>query len=170
MQGILTEFKPKMNGNTHEMYEKYYKFTVKLDSNGKIIEGEAMAGRTEGSRAWMIGKAHNFESKENSYATGGYSIRGLKVLEELTNTNTTSTPASTKSYYTQYSVEKEAWTTARYAHNLAVEYLNTLPEDEVNQLRSDHKTDLVGKMAKSIFNSTKELAESMINANAGGNS
>ena len=118
-----------MVNDKHYFYEKMslYGFIITIDSNGQEIKGEAFAKGTQGSKNWSIGKPHEFELKESGYAIGGYQIKGLKCLET---THEKSAQVSTASH----DIVKESYVISRFAHQIAIDYLNSLEEKDRNEI------------------------------------
>lgn len=152
MQGVLKSFKPKLNPNgTHSERNNIFYFIVEIDISGVKTIGEAGSKSTAGSKSWIIGKEHEFEKMENSYAEGGYYFKGLKVLELV--------PSSSKSVASpSFDIEKESYVISRFAHTYALERLLSLTQEERKKLETDHGTGLIYNMAAHIAKSVYEKA------------
>jgi len=152
MRGILKSFKAKLKTDgTHDEYNKIYKFVVVIEIKGVDTTGEAGSKSTSGSKSWIIGKEHEFEKNENSYAEGGYYFKGLKVIELVPND---SNPIASHSF----DIMKESYVISRFSHTFALERLLSLPEADRKKLKEDHGYEIISKLATSIAKSIYERA------------
>jgi len=173
MQAILTDFKPLMKNNTHEIFnthgEDNYKFSVTLDSNGSTILGEAWAKSTAGSRSWTIGLMHDYSIKENSYCDNGNKITGLKVSENASATQN-STPNPVFSAPTaSIDFSNQAYVISRFSHTIALDYVNSLPDEDLVQLKKDKGDSLISLYAASFANSVYKVADQVMKLHEAGN-
>lgn len=148
MQGTLKGYEPKMRDGNHEKYNDFFKFVVTIEENGKEFKGEALAKGANGSKNWAIGKLHEYQKKENDYAEGGYGVKSLKVIE-----------ASKPQGGSPTDNTKESFVVSRFAHQFALEYLNSLNDEERGKLINDLGVkEIVSKLAKTMAKSVYNTA------------
>lgn len=161
--GILKSFAPLLQEDgTHSKKDELYKFVVKIDEKGSETKGVALAQHTTGSKRWKLNANHEYTRIPNDYSPGGYFIKGLKCTE-TTNTQKPGSPQS-------FDMKKESYVVSRFAHQFALDYLNTLPEKEREKLMEDlGSKEIVSKLSKTMAGSVHKIALEVQKMDEGGN-
>lgn len=151
-KGTLINFEPLIIDGQHSKWESLFKFKVTIESNGNTINGESLAKYPEGSKVWIKGKEHEFETKANQYAQGGINVSKLKCLE------TRQTASHDKSSL-PYDIEKESYVISRFSHTFALEYLVAMPDSQRKQLEEEYGKEVISKLAISVAKSVDNVAK-----------
>lgn len=158
MQGTLKGYEPKKTDGYHDKFKELFKFIVTIEENGKEFKGEAFSQSSAGSKNWKVGALHNYEKKENSNAEGGYGVKSLKVIE-----------ASKPQGGSPTDKTKESFVVSRFAHQFALEYLNSLNDEERGKLINDLGVkEIVSKLAKTMAKSVYKVALEIQKMDEGG--
>ena len=179
--GILKAFEPKIYNDSHDKFNEFFKFEMTMDIQGVEVKGEAMSKDQNGSKHWKIGKEHEFEKKEQQYAVGGIAFRGIKTVELVPTSSTSSSPSA-------YNITKEAYTVARFGHTMALQFLETisekerkdmvqafaekdittLPKEALDAIIVNAGRKLVSKLAKQMSESVDRVAMELVKSHEGG--